>query len=243
MSGKKLKITSRGALLVVDVAAVDRVWSGMSARDAIEGIRAGTLAPRTPSRAPPAPPGEKKLTGLDVALRQCAMKKLADRPLTENLRAKRALGIPWRWLSRAPDRDEERRIDDRLVRWAEIARVHDLTADEILAITSAAERTMIGAAEVKDAFARWGTPAFGDAILALRDDEVPEILVDAWGDAAPLLAVMGFDEEDELWAAIRRRLDEVRAAITFAREERLAVLPWLKERWNDFLDTRAAARG
>lgn len=243
MAKKSKKITSRGALLVVDLEAADRAWSALPAREVIEGLRAGTLAPRAPASPPPAPPGEKRTKGLDVALAAFSMKKLLDRPLAENLRAKRALGAPWRWFSRAPDEKEEMRTDDRLLGWAEVSRVEDLSADEVLAITSAVEREMVGAAEVKDAFGRWGTKEFAAKLAALRDEDIGAALGEAWGgDLAPLLAALGHDDEESLLAAVRTRIGELRAALAFAAAERYAVLPRLEERWSELLASRAAAR-
>lgn len=236
------KITTRGALLVVDREAVDRAWAALPAREVIDGLRAGTLAPRQPSRPPPAPPAEKTTAGLDIALAAFTTKKALDRPLVEGLRAKRALGIPWRWLSRAPDVKEEMRTDERLLRWAEIARVTDITADEILALTSAAEREMVGAAEVKPAFARWSTPDFAARVAALDVGSLPNALTEAWDDLAPLLAALGYDEESELIAAVGARLTEVKAVLAFAAAERYAVIPFLRGPWEEWLAERAKRR-
>ena len=238
----KIKITSRGALLVVDRESVDRAWTALPAREVIDGLRAGKLAPRPPSRPPPAPPAEKKTTGLDVALSSFTTKKALDRPLAAGLRAKRALGIPWRWLSRAPDVKEEMRTDERLLRWAEIARVPDITADEILAITSAVDREMVGASEVKQAFARWATPEFAARAGALDQGSLSEALVEAWDDLAPLLAALGYDEEPELIAAVGVRLAQVKAVLAFAASERYAVIPFLRGPWEEWLGERARAR-
>lgn len=240
---KSKRITSRGALLVLDLEAVDRVWNVLPAKQVLEGLRAGTLVPRPPLSAPPAPSAEKRTKGLDVALAAFGMKRLLDRPLAENLRTKRALGFPWKWLSRAPDAKEEMRTDDRLLRWAEVCRVPDLTADEVLAISSAVEHEMIGAAEVKDAFARWGAPEFAANLDALAEGDVAAALDEAWdGDLAPLLAALGYDDEAALLAAVQARITEVRAALRFASVERYAVLPYLEERWGELLAGRAAAR-
>lgn len=238
----KLKITTRGALLVVDREAVDRAWAALPAKDVIGGLRAGTLAPRAPSRAPPAPPAEKKTTGLDVALAAFTTKKALDRPLAEGLRAKRALGIPWRWLSRAPDVKEEMRTDERLLRWAEIARVPEITADEILALTSAVEREMVGASEVKSAFARWATAEFAAKVAALDAASLRDALTEAWDDLAPLLAALGYDEEPELIAAIAARLAVVKATLSFAATEGYVVIPFLRGPWEEWLAERARAR-
>lgn len=240
---KKPKITTRGALLAVDVDAVDRVWTSLPAKDVIAGIRGGTLSPRPPSSgAAPFPPAEKKTAGLDVALAALTTKKTMDRPLAEGLKAKRALGIPWRWLSRAPDVKEEMRTDERLLRWAEISRVAEITADEILAVTSAVEREMVGASEVKAAFARWSTPEFAAKAAALAEAALADALVDAWDDLAPLLAALGYDEEPEMLAAIAARLRDVKALLAFAAAERYSVLPFLREPWDAWLQERAAAR-
>lgn len=239
---KKPKIATRGALIVLDLAAVDCVWSGMPAREAVEGIRTGSLAPRIPSRPAPAPAAERPARGLDVALAAFTSRALQDCTLAESLRAKRALGIPWRWLTHVPDAREEARTDERLLRWAEVGRVADLTADEILAVTSAAEREMAGAAEVKAAFARWATPAFAEKLAELRDEDVPAALVEAWDDTAPLLALLGHDDEAELFAAVGARVSEVRAMLAFAKAEGLDVLPFLRGPFDELLAARAAAR-
>lgn len=239
---KKVKITSRGALLAVDLDAADRAWSQLPAREVITGIRSGALAPRAPSSPPPFPPAEKKTAGLDVALGALTTKKMMERPLADGLKAKRSLGIPWKWLSRAPDSKEEMRTDERLLRWAEISRVADLTADEILAITSAVEREMIGASEVRTAFARWGTPEFAAKVAALPDADLADALQEAWGDLAPLLAALGYDEEPELLAGVGARLRDVRALLAFASAEKYAVLPFLREPWDAWLAQRASAR-
>lgn len=243
MPKKSVKITSRGALLVVDLEAVDRVWTGMPAREVIDGIRAGTLAPRTPSKSPPFPPAEKKLVGLDVALASFTTKGFLDKPLAEGLVAKRALGIPWRWFSPAPEAREETRTDERLLTWAEIARVPDLSFDEILAISSAVEREMVGASEVKEAFARWSSREFAAVATTLPDVELAARLREAWdGDLAPLLAALGYDEEPELLAAVIARFHQVRAAIAFATTERYPVVPFLREPFDAWLAERARAR-
>lgn len=240
---KKIKITTRGALLVLDREAVDRAWTTLPAREVIDGFRAGTLAPREPSRTPPAPPADKKNAGLDIALAAFTTTKALDRPLVEGLRAKRALGAPWRWFSRAPDVKEEMRTDERLLRWAEIARVPDITADEILALTSAIEREMVGASEVKQAFARWATPGFAQRAAALDVGALPEALTEAWDDLSPLLAALGFDEEPELIDAIGARLTAVKATLAFAAAEGYAVIPFLRGPWEEWLGERARARG
>lgn len=239
----KIRITSRGALLVVDLEAADRLWTGMPAREVVDGIRAATLAPRAPSRPAPFPAEEKKTKGLDVALAAFTTKKLLEKPLAEGLRAKRALGRPWRWFSPAPDAKEEMRTDERVLRWAEIARVPDLSFDEILAISSAVEREMVGASEVKEAFARWGSKEFAAAATTLPDADLAEGLREAWdGDLAPLLAASGFDEEPELLAAVTARFHDVRDALAFAAAERFAVIPFLREPFDAWLAERARAR-
>ena len=240
---KKPKITTRGALLVVDLEAVDRAWGVLPAREVVDGLRTGALAPRPPRHEPPMPPAEKKTQGLDVALAGFTSRKLLDRPIAEGLRAKRALGAPWRWFARVPDEKEERRADERLLRWAEIARVPELTADEILAVTSAVEREMIGASEVKVAFGRWGSPEFAARIERLADADVPAALSEAWSnDLAPLLAALGYDEEEELFAAVRARVTQVRALHAFAKAEGYPVIPYLKDRWDELLAERARSR-
>src|SRR5437764_820455 len=98
----------------------------MPASDAIAKVADGSLAPAPPAGVPGARVAHET-KGLDVALRGLTVKKLLDRPLVENLRAKRALKAPWRWLTAIPDAKEEQRIDDRLHKLAEWTRLADLT--------------------------------------------------------------------------------------------------------------------
>ena len=78
----------------------------MPARAVVEGIVEGTLKPDPPE-------------GLEVALRTMVGSKTADLPLMDNIRAKRALKIPWRWFTKVPDVADERRADSRFI-WPSI---------------------------------------------------------------------------------------------------------------------------
>ena len=234
---KAKRITSRGALLAVDVAAVDRLWMSVPAREAIAAVTktrdAATNVPGVPEPA--------VSTGLDAALRAFTTKKTLERPLVEALRSRRAIGIPWKWLSKPPSIREEARADERMLRWAEATRLPDISTGDVIVVSSAVERTMIGATDVKDAFSRWGTEAFASALESTPDD-AREILLDAWDDAAPLLAVTGQDDEEALWALARARLTDIRSFVRFARTGSLAILPWSPEIFPAFLEGRAVRR-
>ncbi len=234
------RITQRGALLAVDLALIDRVWTGMPARDAIALVT--RPAPITQSTAMPGTPEPAVSTGLDAALAAFAQPKTLDLPLASALRAKRALGIPWRWITSIPGERDETRADERLLRWAEATRLPEISTGDVIVVSSAVERTMIGASEVRDAFSRWSAPAFTRALETLADGDVTAILVDAWDDAAPLMAVTGVDDEESLWNLARTRLAEVREFARFARDNSLSLLPWTEEIAASFLRDRAAAR-
>lgn len=234
------RITQRGALLAVDLALVDRVWTGMPARDAIALVTRPAPIPR--SAAMPGTPEPAVLTGLDATLAAFAQSKTLDLPLASALRAKRALGIPWRWLTSIPGDRDETRADERLMRWAEATRLPEISTGDVIVVSSAVERTMIGASEVRDAFSRWSTAAFTSALEAIAADDVTEILIEAWDDAEPLMAVAGVDDEESLWNLARTRLSEVRTFARFARENSLALIPWTEEIGASFLRGRAAAR-
>ena len=234
------RITQRGALLAVDLALVDRVWIGMPARDAIALVT--RPAAIRPPAALPGTPEPAVLAGLDAALAAFAQPKTLDLPLASALRAKRALGIPWRWITSIPGDRDETRADERLMRWAEATRLPEISTGDVIVVSSAVERTMIGASEVRDAFSRWSNPAFTSALETIAADEVVEILVEAWDDAAPLMAVAGVDDEESLWNLARTRLAEVLEFTRFARDNSLALLPWTEEIGASFLRERAAAR-
>jgi hypothetical protein len=245
MAARSKRITSRGALLVVDVSLVDRVWSAMPASGALEIVRNPSAARPTDASPVPGVPEPADAAGLDVALRAFTSKKLFDRPLDENLRAKRALGIPWKWITAIPNARDEARADERLLRWAEVTRVPGLSAGDVMVIGSCVEGAMVGAGELNDSFARFGTDAFADSLLAmsLGAGDVQARLAAAWdGDLAPLLAMAGVDDEPELATMAATRLQEIRDVIAFARRAGLSVLPSNEALWSGRLASRAAAR-
>lgn len=237
---KTRRITHRGALLAVDLALVDRVWTGMPAREAIALVT--RPAPIPQPAAVPGTPEPPVLIGLDAALGAFVQSKTLDLPLASALRAKRALGIPWRWITSIPGGREETRADERLMHWAETTRLPEISTGDVIVVSSAVERTMIGASEVRDAFSRWSTVAFTSALESIAPEDVTGILLDAWDDAAPLMAVAGVDDEEALWILARTRLAEVLAFTRFARANSLALLPWTEEIGASFLRERAAAR-
>src|SRR3954468_16273592 len=163
---KTKRITSRGALLAVDVAAVDRLWKDVPAEEAINAVQREA---RVVTSAIPGTPEPVSSSGLDQALRAFTTKKTLGVPLREALRSRRSAGIPWRWISKPPARRDETRADERMLRWAEVTRLPDISAGDIIVVSSAVEKTMIGATDVKDAFSRWGTDAFATALERTPD--------------------------------------------------------------------------
>ncbi len=243
MSARRPALLAKGSLRVVDLESVDRAWrtepvSALLRRLSEKAPLARPIAGPVPGR-----PAAAELAGLDVAVESLSRRSLRGRPLAENLRALRGRGAPWRWFSRTPDERDETAVDDRLIRWAEVTRLPELTPDEILAVASAVEGTMIGASEVREAFERWGSDRFAGALESTSDEAAADALRRAWDDdLAPLLQALGFDEEGELMAAVGARLREVRELVRFARAHGLAVVPWTKDRWPRVLADRARAR-
>lgn len=236
---KSRRISSRGALAVTDLALVDRLWTAMPAAEAI-----ALVARPAPIARPEAVPGEPApidTKGLEVALEAFTTRRTLARPLAEALASKRATGIPWRWLTSIPSERDETRADERLLRWAEVTRVPEIDAGDVVLVTSAVERTMIGATEANEAFARWSSDAF---VRSLEDtpDDLSEILLEAWDAPEPLMALVGVDEPDELWRLAAERVGAVREVARFARERSLALVPESPETLPAFLRARAAAR-
>ena len=154
---KAKRITSRGALVVADIALVDRLWSAVPSREAI------AMVTKPPPAGPADAPGAREpfdATGLDVALSALTRKKTLDLPLAQALAAKRALGIPWRWLTAIPGAKEEARADERLLRWAEVTRLPDFGSSDVIVVASAVEGAMVGATEYHEACQRFGSQGY-----------------------------------------------------------------------------------
>lgn len=230
-----------GQLLVVDLARVDRAWTGVPALETIERVRSGTFAPAIEGPLP-GEPSPFDATGLDVALTELASKKLLGHPLAESLRLRRAARGISKWFSAAPATTDEQRVDERLLRLAEVTRLRDLTADEVMAVTSVVEQQMIGSKEVRTAFERWGEPAFADALGLVNEADLAPRVIEAWDSTAPLMSAMSIDDEGELLLRLGSLIVRVRDVISLARDRGLAVIPWTKETGNAWLQRRAGLR-
>jgi hypothetical protein len=221
----------KGALVALDLATVDRIWTELPAGEALDGLARGTLFEGKDGKAAVA------------ALRPMIVGRTIARPLVENLAAKRSLGIPWRWITRIPSLEDEAAADDKLLRLAEAKRLGDLTAEEIMAIGSAAEREMVGASEVPAALGRLGDRASIPKLEALTNPAtIAPALHEAWDDLTPLLVAMGLEDEAEIVAAVTKRVGPLLELLRLAADRGLVVLPWSREGWPSFLRERAAAR-
>lgn len=233
-----------GALLAVDVGWVDRLWSEMPAREVLEGIAGRSLRPKQPTSDTPGETQEADFTGLDVAVRAFTSKKHLDRPLVENVQAKRALGVPWKWFAYVPDPAEERRLDSRLLKIAEVTRVPSLSAADILAVTSVVEQDMVGADEAPQAFARWSSSEFAERLekTSTERTHVERTLMEAWGSSEPLLAALEVEDENALWDNVHDTLERVIALTRFARDQSLKIVPRTKTHWKQWLQERSQQR-
>ena len=182
------------------------------------------------------------MKGLDYMLSSLTLAKLSEKPLAENLRARRALGIPWKWMTPPPDDRTETRVDERLLRLAEVAVLPDLAADDVIAVTSLARRDMVGAKEVREAFDSWAEASFPESLESVDEAEIDAIVEEAWGAPEPLMAAIGVDDEAELHAALVKKLSAVREIARLARSRGAALLPWTKEKAAEWLAARARAR-
>ena len=230
-----------GQLLVVDLTRVDRAWTEVPALEIIERVRSGTFAPAIEGSVP-GEPSVFDATGLDLALAELASKKLLGHPLAESLRLRRAARGLSKWFSSPPESKDEQRADERLLRLAEVTRLRDLTADEVMAVTSVVERQMVGSKEVRTAFERWSEPSFADALLAVNAGDLVTRVHDAWDSTAPLMAAMSIDDEEELFLRLGSLIVRVRDVVSFARERGFAVIPWTKETGSAWLQRRAGLR-